>query len=47
MTGTVDETALTAALRSAYKQLGIEPTGPDTVRLRDDAPLAAVRRGIF
>ena len=29
------------------KPLGIEPTGPDSVRLRDDAPEAGIRRGIF
>jgi hypothetical protein len=34
-------------MKELYQQLGIEPTGPDTVRLHDDAPLAWVRKGIF
>lgn len=33
--------------RRAYERLGIEPTGPETVRLRDDAPLSHLRRSIM
>ncbi len=35
------------ALRSRLQQLGVEPTGPTTVRLRDDAPQSALRKAIF
>jgi predicted metalloprotease with PDZ domain len=34
-------------MKELYQRLGIEPTGSDTVRLHDDAPLAWVRKGIF
>lgn len=34
-------------LAAAYALLGIEPTGPDTVRLHDDARGAAIREAIF
>lgn len=41
------DTRAPIALAALYRDLGIEPTGPDTVRLRDDAPFAALRRQIF
>jgi hypothetical protein len=34
-------------LRERLQRLGIEPTGDDTVRLHDDAPLAALRKAMF
>lgn len=34
-------------LDALYRHLGLEPTGSDTVLLRDDAPEAAIRRSIF
>lgn len=34
-------------LDKAYERLGIVPAGPEHVRLRDDAPLAALRRAMF
>lgn len=34
-------------LRETLTALGVEPTGPDCVRLRDDAQLAALRRNMF
>ncbi|MCS6912732.1 MAG: hypothetical protein RMK29_18050 [Myxococcales bacterium] len=34
-------------LQQAYQRLGIEPLGPGLVRLRDDAPLSAVRRAML
>lgn len=36
-----------APIPELYRRLGIEPTGPESVRLRDDAPLSALRRQIF
>lgn len=30
-----------------YQRLGLVPTGPTTLRLRDDAPLSAIRRAMF
>jgi predicted metalloprotease with PDZ domain len=36
-----------APLAPVYQRLGIEPTGPDTVRLHDDAPEAGIRKAIF
>jgi predicted metalloprotease with PDZ domain len=29
------------------RQLGVEPTGDSSVRLREDAPLSALRRAMF
>ncbi len=34
-------------LRETLSALGVEPTGAESVRLRDDAPLAALRRAMF
>lgn len=34
-------------VRERLQRLGVEATGDDTVRLRDDAPLAALRRSMF
>lgn len=34
-------------VRDRLLRLGVEPTGDDTVRLREDAPLAAIRRSMF
>jgi hypothetical protein len=34
-------------IRRRLGRLGVEITGPDSVRLRDDAPQAALRKGIF
>jgi hypothetical protein len=36
-----------APLAAIYRELGIEPIGPDKVRLHDDAPLASLRKSIF
>ncbi|HLL54238.1 MAG TPA: hypothetical protein VK447_11860 [Myxococcaceae bacterium] len=33
-------------LEGLYRDLGIEPTGPESVRLRDDAPLSSIRKSI-
>lgn len=41
------DTRAPIVLEPLYQDLGIEPTGPETVRLRDDARLAALRRQIF
>jgi hypothetical protein len=35
------------ALDGLYRQLGLEPTGPDSVKLQDEAPLAGLRKQIF
>ena len=44
--GHLDETG-PIPLEPLWARLGIEPTGKDTVRLRDDAPLAALRKRIL
>ena len=44
--GHLDETG-PIPLDALFARLGIEPTGKDTVRLHDDAPLAALRRQIL
>ncbi len=36
-----------APLEGYYRRLGIEPTGAITVRLHEEAPLAAIRKAIF
>ena len=44
--GHLDETG-PIPLDALFARLGIEPTGKDTVRLHDDAPLAALRKQIL
>ena len=48
-TGTNPATGLDCSgyTQLVYRQLGIEPTGADSVILHDDAPRASLRRGIL